>query len=69
MYVCMYVCIYMYMCTEQVVIPSGPVDAKGLLLASIRSPDPVIFFEPKTLYRSAVEEVRSTHVTLYVHVL
>lgn len=36
---------------------SGPADAKGLLLASIRSPDPVIFFEPKILYRSAVEEV------------
>lgn len=36
---------------------SGPADAKGLLLASIRCPDPVIFFEPKILYRSAVEEV------------
>ena len=39
------------------VIPSGPIDAKGLLLASIRCPDPVIFFEPKALYRAAVEEV------------
>jgi len=41
----------------KVVMPSGPADAKGLLLASIRCPDPVIFFEPKILYRSAVEEV------------
>ncbi|RYG69243.1 hypothetical protein EON64_03220 [archaeon] len=40
-----------------VVMPSTPSDAKGLLLSSIRAKDPVIFFEPKTLYRSAVEEV------------
>ncbi len=41
----------------KVVIPSGPADAKGLLLKSIRTQDPVIFFEPKALYRAAVEEV------------
>lgn len=41
----------------KVVIPSGPADAKGLLLSSIRCPDPVIFFEPKALYRASVEEV------------
>lgn len=41
----------------KVVIPSCPADAKGLLLASIRCPDPVIFFEPKALYRASVEEV------------
>lgn len=40
-----------------VAMPSCPSDAKGLLLASIRSPDPVVFFEPKALYRAAVEEV------------
>lgn len=41
----------------KVVVPSTPADAKGLLLASIRDPDPVVFFEPKALYRAAVEEV------------
>ena len=41
----------------KVVIPSTPADAKGLLLSSIREPDPVIFLEPKQLYRSAVGEV------------
>ena len=33
----------------QVVIPSSPREAKGLLLASIRDPNPVIFFEPKMM--------------------
>lgn len=41
----------------KVVVASGPRDAKGLLLAAIRDPNPVVFFEPKMLYRSAVEEV------------
>jgi len=41
----------------QMVIPSGPRNAKALLLESIRSPDPVIFYEPKALYRSFREEV------------
>ncbi|KFF48810.1 2-oxoisovalerate dehydrogenase [Gammaproteobacteria bacterium MFB021] len=40
-----------------VVVPRNPHQAKGLLLAAIRSPDPVIFFEPKRLYRAAVGEV------------
>jgi 2-oxoisovalerate dehydrogenase E1 component beta subunit len=40
-----------------VVVPRNPHQAKGLLLASIRSPDPVIFFEPKRLYRASVGEV------------
>lgn len=40
-----------------VVMPRGPVSGKGLLLSSIRSKDPVIFLEPKALYRAAVEEV------------
>ena len=41
----------------KVVIPSSPYNAKGLLLAAIRDPNPVLFFEPKMMYRSAVEEV------------
>ena len=41
----------------KVVVPSNPVDAKGLLLASIRDRNPVIFLEPKGMYRSAVAEV------------
>eukprot|EP00850_Spirogloea_muscicola_P000566 SM000002S05646 [mRNA] locus=s2:1347084:1350362:- [translate_table: standard] len=41
----------------KVVVPRSPAQAKGLLLASIRDPNPVIFLEPKSLYRMAVEEV------------
>jgi len=41
----------------KVVIPSTPHDAKGLLIASIDDPDPVIFLEPKALYRSTKGEV------------
>eukprot|EP01094_Clydonella_sp_ATCC50884_P025513 TRINITY_DN6732_c0_g1_i1.p2 TRINITY_DN6732_c0_g1~~TRINITY_DN6732_c0_g1_i1.p2 ORF type:complete len:372 (+),score=130.92 TRINITY_DN6732_c0_g1_i1:135-1250(+) len=41
----------------KVVVPSTPREAKGLLLASIRDPNPVVYMEPKWLYRSAVETV------------
>ncbi|MBK6515052.1 MAG: alpha-ketoacid dehydrogenase subunit beta [Polyangiaceae bacterium] len=41
----------------KVVCPATPADAKGLLLASIRDPDPVLFFEPKRVYRAAKGEV------------
>jgi 2-oxoisovalerate dehydrogenase E1 component beta subunit len=37
----------------KVVCPSNPYDAKGLLLASLRDPDPILFFEPKRVYRAA----------------
>lgn len=41
----------------KVVIPRGPAQAKGLLIAAARCGDPVVFMEPKVLYRAAVEEV------------
>ncbi len=41
----------------KVVMPSTPADAKGLLASAMRDPDPVIFLEPKALYRTAKGEV------------
>nr|WP_283107131.1 transketolase C-terminal domain-containing protein [Shewanella marinintestina] len=41
----------------KVVVPRNPEQAKGLLIASIRDKNPVIFFEPKRLYRASVGEV------------
>ncbi len=41
----------------KVVIPSNPVDAKGLLISAIEDPDPVIYLEPKRLYRLKKVEV------------
>jgi pyruvate dehydrogenase E1 component beta subunit len=41
----------------RVVLPSSPSRAYGLLLAAIRDPDPVVFFEPKRIYRQYKEEV------------
>jgi len=44
----------------KVVVPSTPFDAKGLLVASIRDEDPVIFLEPTRLYRAGKQEVPET---------
>ena len=41
----------------KVVIPSGPYNAKGLMLSALRDPDPVLFLEPTRLYRMIREEV------------
>ncbi|HMY19903.1 MAG TPA: alpha-ketoacid dehydrogenase subunit beta [Polyangium sp.] len=48
----------------KVVCPSNPADAKGLLLASIRDPDPVMFFEPKRIYRAAKGDVPEGDYTI-----
>lgn len=48
----------------KVVIPSTPYDAKGLLKAAIRDDDPVMFFEPKKLYRSERGEVPDEDYTV-----
>jgi pyruvate dehydrogenase E1 component beta subunit len=49
--------IYTHVPGLKVVVPATPYDAKGLLLAAIEDPDPVIFCEPIRLYRAVKEEV------------
>ncbi|OIJ44599.1 alpha-ketoacid dehydrogenase subunit beta [Rice orange leaf phytoplasma] len=44
----------------KVVIPSNPYDAKGLLMAAINDPDPVVYMEPKRIYRGFRQEVPET---------
>jgi len=48
----------------RVVFPSNPYQAKGLLLAALESRDPVIFFEPKRLYRASRGEVPEEYYTV-----
>lgn len=48
----------------RVVIPRNPAQAKGLLLAAIACPDPVLFMEPKRLYRASVGEVDEAYYEL-----
>src|SRR3989338_788092 len=48
----------------KVVEPSNPYDAKGLLISSIRDPDPVIFFEPMRVYRAIKQEVPEEEYTI-----
>ncbi len=48
----------------KMVAPSNPYDAKGLLLAAIEDPDPVLFMEPKRLYRAFRAEVPEGHYTV-----
>ncbi len=48
----------------KMVIPSGPRNARGLLVSAIRDPDPVIFYESKALYRAFREEVPEEEETV-----
>lgn len=57
----------------QIVTPRSPLQAKGLLLASIRDRNPVIFFEPKCLYRAAGQFTyyiyQSCHsILIFIHI-
>ncbi|MGI8517460.1 MAG: alpha-ketoacid dehydrogenase subunit beta [Acidimicrobiia bacterium] len=56
--------IYTHVPGLKVVVPSTPFDAKGLLLAAIEDPDPVIFLEPIRLYRAVKEDVPDEWYTL-----
>lgn len=48
----------------KVVMPCTPYDAKGLMLSAIRDPDPVVFFEPKRVYRSTREQIPEEEYTI-----
>lgn len=57
---------YAHMPGVKMVIPSGPRNARALLLSAIRDPDPVIFYESKALYRAFREEVPEEEETLEI---
>jgi 2-oxoisovalerate dehydrogenase E1 component beta subunit len=56
--------LFIHVAGLKVVCASNPYDAKGLLLAAIRDPDPVLFFEPKRVYRAARGEVPEGDYTI-----
>lgn len=56
--------IYAHIPGLKVVVPSTPSDARGLLLAAIEDPDPVLFLEPIRLYRAVKEEVADIYYTM-----
>ncbi|MFQ5555385.1 MAG: alpha-ketoacid dehydrogenase subunit beta [Acidimicrobiia bacterium] len=56
--------IYVHTPGLKVVVPATPSDAKGLLLAAVDDPDPVVFLEPIRLYRAVKEEVEEGHFTV-----
>ena len=56
--------IYAHQPGIKVVMPASPYDAKGLLISAIRDPDPVLFLEPKRIYRAFREEVPEDEYTV-----
>jgi pyruvate dehydrogenase E1 component beta subunit len=58
--------IYAHIPGVKVVVPSTPRDARGLLLAAIEDPDPVIFLEPIRLYRAVKEEIPDIYYTVEI---
>jgi pyruvate dehydrogenase E1 component beta subunit len=58
--------IYAHIPGIKVVVPSTPRDARGLLLAAIEDPDPVIFLEPIRLYRAVKEEIPDDYYTVEI---
>ncbi len=58
--------LFIHVAGLKVVCPSNPHDAKGLLLASIRDPDPVLFFEPKRIYRASKGDVPEGDYTVEI---
>ncbi|XP_076628257.1 branched chain keto acid dehydrogenase E1 subunit beta [Colletes latitarsis] len=50
----------------KIVVPRGARQAKGLLLSCIEEPDPCIMFEPKILYRTAIDDVPTTRYTIEI---
>jgi 2-oxoisovalerate dehydrogenase E1 component len=57
---------YAHLPGVKVVIPSGPRNARALLVAAIRDPDPVVFMEPKRSYRAFREEVPDEEETMEI---
>lgn len=50
----------------KMVIPSGPRNARALLVSAIRDPDPVVFYEPKSIYRAFEEDVPDEEETFLI---
>lgn len=58
--------IYAHVPGLKVVVPSTPRDARGLLLAAIEDPDPVVFLEPIRLYRAVKEDIPDIYYTVEI---